>query len=303
MRYGSLLAFTLIAALAAAAGCGDDNGGDDDSANGDGGNTGNGGDGGGTNEFADAGLPPEACKKVDVIISVDDSSSMDEEKLALANDVFPAFATALLDIGGGLEDYRIGVTNACPAPANYHTQGDGGACNFASGEVWMDSGDPALTTEFGCVGNVYSGDAQCTGDNDDEQPASTAAASIEDPAGSGVNARFLRDDALLVVVAITDEDEQPTPDRSAQQVYDRLVAVKGDVKRMVFLGIGGGVPGGCDGAYGFAEEADKLHTIANLFIAQERGVWWDLCEGHLEDGLTEAMQVIEQACNEFPQIP
>src|SRR5258705_513500 len=144
MRHGSLLAFTLIAALAANAGCGDNESGDDDSADGDGGNGGNGGDGGGGNhEFVDAALPPEACKKVDVIISVDDSSSMTEEMVALRQDVFPAFATALLAVGGGLEDYRIAVTNACPAPANYHSQGDGGACNFASGEAWMSSHDPA----------------------------------------------------------------------------------------------------------------------------------------------------------------
>ena len=45
-----------------------------------------------------------------------------------------------------------------------------------------------------------------------------------------------------------------------------------------------------------------LHQITDMFIAADRGVWWDLCDGELGDGLTDAMTVIEQACEEFPQI-
>lgn len=299
---------SILAALALMlAACGDAGSGDDDSS-GDGGGLGDGGgdDDDDDDEFGgDGGDPAEHCKKVDLVFSVDNSSSMSEEKAALANDVFPAFATALLAVGGGLEDYRVGVMDACPTPANYHDYGVSGDCNLASGEVWMSSGDPDLTTEFACVGNVDSSLSTCSGDNDDEQPASAAAASMEEPAASGANLGFLRDDALLVVVAITDEDEQPTPGPTdAQSVYDRLVAIKGDVKRMVFLGIGGG-PGGCPdgGSYGTADEATTTIALTNLFIAEERGVFWNLCVGQLEDGLTEAMEVIEQACDDFVPIP
>lgn len=291
----------MLALVLAWCGC-DDPGVGPDGGGGDGDGGGGGGwDGGGNNEFVDAAIP-ESCKRVDVIIAVDDSSSMEEEKAALRDDVFPAFALALLTVGGGLEDYRIGVLDACPTPANYHTRGEAGECGFASGQVWMTSAAPDLPGEFGCVGDIYSGDTTCSGSNDDEQPASSAAASLEPPNSDGANAGFSREDALLVVVAITDEDEQPTPDQTAQEVYDRLVTAKGgDVRRMVFLGIGGG--SACEGAYGSADEAVKLHAITDLFIAQERGVWWDLCQGQLEDGLTEAMAVIEQACDEFPPIP
>jgi hypothetical protein len=72
---------------------------------------------------------------------------------------------------------------------------------------------------------------------------------------------------------------------------------------MVFLGIGGGVPNGClegdGGTYGTAKPAQKLYDVTQRFIAEERGVWWDLCQGRLQDGLTEALNVIEQACDEF----
>src|SRR5688572_25237467 len=88
---------------------------DDSSGGGDGGGNQPGDDGGGpqpcTGEFCpDAGPPgDDNCKKVDLVFAVDNSSSMSEEKDALANDVFPAFATALLTVGGGLDDYRVGV--------------------------------------------------------------------------------------------------------------------------------------------------------------------------------------------------
>lgn len=222
------------------------------------------------------------CKKVDLVISVDNSSSMDEEKFALVNDVFPAFATALLSVGG------------------FNTAGvQSGACAFSSGEVWMESSSPDLVGEFACVGDVDSSSSTCSGNDDDEQPASAAAASLEAPAGTGPNAGFLREDALLVVIAITDEDEGPVPSANAQQIHDRLVAAKGgDASRLVFLGIGG--ESFCQGVYGSANEAALLRETTDLFIADGRGVFWDLCDGNLEDGLDVAMAVIEEACSEFP---
>lgn len=126
--------------------------------------------------------------------------------------------------------------------------------------------------------------------------ASAAAASLEPPvyAVGGPNESFLRSDAVLVVIAITDEDEQPTPDNTAKQVYDRLVSVKGgDVKRMVFLGIGGASK--CSGVYGSAIEARKLKEITALFEAADRGVCWDLCGGKLEDGLAKALAAARES--------
>ena len=62
------------------------------------------------------------------------------------------------------------------------------------------------------MGDIYSRDAQCSdgalGD-ENEQPASAALAVLE--AARTAPEGFLRDDALLIVVAITDEDEQPVP--------------------------------------------------------------------------------------------
>jgi hypothetical protein len=250
----------------------------------------------------DGSVIDEACRHIDLVIAVDNSGSMQQEKQELRDIAFPGFAQALIDVAGGIEDFRVGVLDACPDPANYHTRGAGGACNFQGGNVWIESSSTALVDEFKCVGDVYSGDANCSGSNDDEQPITAATVSLEAAfQGAGMpNEGFLRDDALLVVMAITDEDETPTPNASAQEIYDRLVAVKGDVKRMVFLGIAGASD--CSGAYGNAKDATKVKATADLFIGQGRGVFYDLCQGDLEQGLTQALAVIDQACRDFGPI-
>jgi hypothetical protein len=244
----------------------------------------------------------EACRFIDVVIAVDNSGSMQQEKQALRDIAFPGFAQELIAVAGGIDDFRVGVLDACPDPASYHTRGVGGACNFQGGKVWMESTSTALIDEFKCVGDIFSGDSNCSGSNDDEQPITAATVSLE-PAFQGAgkpNAGFLRDNALLVVVAITDEDEQPTPNANAQQIYDRLVAIKGDVKKMVLVGIAGASD--CNGAYGSAKNATKVKATTQLFIDQGRGVFYDLCLGNLEQGLAQALQVIDDACRAFPPI-
>ncbi len=265
---------------------------------GDGDGTGNGdGTGGGNGEsFA-------SCKHIDVVIALDNSGSMKEEKDAMRDIAFPGFANALINVAGGLDDFRVGALDACNRPANFHTRGLSGACNFHGGNTWMDSSSPNLVGEFKCVGDIDSSDMQCSGNSDDEQPATAAAEALE-PAWTGPgkpNAGFLRDDALLVVVAITDEDEQPVPAADAQGVYDRLVAIKGDVNKMVFLGIGG-ASNCANGAYGSAENAQKLQNVTQKFVDKQRGVYWDLCKGNLDQGLTEALSVISSACEDFGTI-
>lgn len=264
-----------------------------------------------------------SCKHLDIVIAVDGSSSMNEEMAAMGVEVFPGFADALLDISDGLDDYRVGVVDACADEPTFNTTGEPGnpgectqsnsdqgsdPCNFASGEAWIEA-TPAtdaddVKAEFRCVGQidrVQGSDGltvgTCTGNNDDERPTQAAIAALQ----PGVNPGFLREDAVLVVIALTDEDEHTIPTQNAQALYNDLVAAKGDVKKMVYLGIGGG-PGGCANQcpdnYGSADEARKLHNVTNLFIAEDRGVWWNLCDGDLGAGLADALEVIEQACDE-----
>jgi hypothetical protein len=239
-----------------------------------------------------------ACSAVDVIFAVDNSGSMQEEKAALVGIVFPAFAAKLAAIAT-VESFRAAVLDACPQPANFHKRGATGECGFAGGSAWMDSATPVdlLTKEFACVADIYAGDVECSGNNDDEQPAVAAATSLEAPWKESDNAGFLRDEALLVIVAITDEDETPVPAQSPAQLVARILSAKGDPSRVVFLGIGGS--SACDsGAYGSAKHAKQLQELTALFTAPSHGYFWDLCAGGLEQGLGQALAIVEQACGE-----
>lgn len=267
-----------------------------------GGNEGNGPDGEG-DEGPDAPVQGSACTRADVLFAIDASGSMKEEIQAMSGDVFPLFAQELHTIGQGLEDYRIGVIDACPMPASLHTRGASSECDFQGGNVWMESDSTTLTQEFSCVSDLYTADnadypGGCSGTgDDDERPAWAAYAALTPPFINEANAGFLRDDALLVIVAITDEDEETfAGDITPQEIFDNLVSIKGDLDKMVFLGIAGATT--CDtGSYGSALKADTLRAVTEMFIAEQRGVFWDLCTGRLEDGLAEAMAVIEATCN------
>ena len=303
-RWSLILASSAILAAGAIAACGNP-----DSVLGKDGGGGADGDGGGNGD-GDGGLANSSCKKIDLVFSVDPSQSMSEELAAMSSDVFPKFAQALRTVGDGLEDYRVAVIDGCPDPADFHTRGQSTAdCAYQSGQVWIDSNSSALDAEFSCAGDIYAA-GDCAENNQDEQPIAAAIASLTPPYSTAQNAGFLRDDALLVVVTITDEDEcsdypgcGDTSDNQAMQLYNSLVATKGDVRKMVYLGIGGGLPNGCAaGTYGQADPAILTNKVSNLFVAQDRGVAWDLCAGNLEDGLSEAIAVIESACQDFPQI-
>jgi hypothetical protein len=284
--------------------CGADQGGDGNGS-GDGSGNGNGsGSGSDTPQFEDKLEPGKGggstnggsedgggCSRFDIVFSIDNSMSMREEQEAMGREIFPKFADKLLSLNDDIDGFRAGVIDACPTPATFHDRGRERNCSFASGKKWIESSSQAFKEEFSCVGAINSDATMCSGSNDDEQPASTALAAVK------ANAGFLRDDAILVIVAMTDEDEQPDPRRSTDELYNELTKLKKRPQDVVFLGIGGG--DNCSGPYGDADEAEMLKSLTGKFSANGRGVFWDLCDGSLETGLEKAIQTIDQACKEF----
>ncbi len=245
------------------------------------------------------------CSLVDVIFSVDNSESMQEEIAVLRGPVFNSLPEQLLAVGNGLDDFNLAVIDACPKPAHYHDTGKSGACGFSTGANYMSSSSPDLTGEFECVSDIspmgYMGQNDMCEDNgalkdDDEQPALTAASSVHPDLVSGVNAGFLRSNALLFVVAITDEDEEMLG-TSVDGITQGLIDAKGSVENVVFLGIGGG--SNCDGPYGSALAANNLEAVTNVFVNANRGVFWNLCNGDLEGAFASIIDVVDTACFEF----
>jgi len=250
----------------------------------------------------------DGCSKVDVVFAVDNSGSMSEEHDALRGPVFDTFPQQLLDINNGIQDFRLGVIDACPKPAWFHNWGASGACNFSTGANYMSSTSANLAAEFSCV-TAFSAQGfenmpdQCVDDgalsDDDEQPSLTAAEAVSAANLGGNNLDFIRDDAILFVVAMTDEDEEFADVGSAQEIYDRLVAAKGgDVSSVVYLGVAGNSV--CAGPYGTALDAEHAKEVANLFMAQGQGLFWDLCQGNLETAFQTAIStLVDDTCQGF----
>ncbi len=250
----------------------------------------------------------DGCSKVDVVFAVDNSGSMSEEHDALRGPVFDSFPQQLLDINNGIQDFRLGVIDACPKPAWFHNWGASGACNFSTGANYMSSTSANLAAEFSCV-TAFSSQGfenmpdQCVDDgaldDDDEQPSLTAAEAVSAANLGGNNLDFIRDDAILFVVAMTDEDEEFADVNSAQEIYDRLVAAKGgDVSSVVYLGVAGNSV--CAGPYGTALDAQHAKEVANLFAAEGQGLFWDLCQGNLETAFQTAIStLVDDTCQGF----
>ena len=267
-------------------------------------------------------LPGEfvVCSKVDVVLVVDASATMDEELASLPATFAELQETLALEVGEGIEDFHIAVLNACPKPPNFHNYGaDDTDCGFPDDHNWLASDTPQLDAKFACVvqlplqdealqekgggnGGYNSLPDTCSDKQDeDEQPAWTAARALDPKVAA--NSGFARDDALLLVIAITDEDEALVGPADAEEIHDAIVAAKGDASRVVFLGIGGD-EGGCNSAYGDdpVQDSKVLRQIAEAFGA--RGLYRDLCKKNGPDPIADAFDealttVVDAACTQF----
>jgi hypothetical protein len=113
---------------------------------------------------------------------------MTEEIEALRGPVFDSFPQTLLDINNGLDDFQLGLIDACPKPAALQDSGNGGLCGYTTGANYMVSTSAALAQEFSCATEIpfmagWSGgpDACDDGLDDDKQPALTAASVVSAP--------------------------------------------------------------------------------------------------------------------------
>jgi hypothetical protein len=286
--------------------------------------------GGGPSEFADA-APAEACEKMDILFVIDDSGSMAEEQGNLATN-FPAFATLIdqyMTETGSLLDYRIAITTTgrdvttefvgFPLPP-ITEEGDDGAFRQECGMTrrWLQRDDADVSGTFACVANVGT-----TGPGV-EMPLLALEWSLSDRVADGTNAGFLRDDALLAVVVLTDEDDCSREDDpitieldvsnpAAADVCDKtspeiipldfylsfLDNLKGDRGRWAIAVTAGETA--CMSAFGDAIQADRLQDFVTA--TGDNAVFSSICDGDLATALSEALSTFESACDSFPPIP
>ncbi|MEM6291478.1 MAG: hypothetical protein AAGA54_09445 [Myxococcota bacterium] len=267
------------------------------------------------------------CRAVDLLFVIDNSGSMEDEQANLISS-FPGFISAMQSQLSSDLGYNVGITTSdlyagnasCLQEGALVTQTAGvGASNqpcapYSSDLRFMTEEDD-LAAKFSCAAQVgIDGDGN-------ERPMQTLLAAVGDPmtGPGGCNEGFLRDDALLVVVLITDEeddheamgcsngmvntDPQPGSNGEPDQWYDQLVAVKGgDERKIVVLSLVG--PQGlaacpelqkCDGGIEGAEVANRIIDFTERFTY---GFVGPVCEPY-GPFFSQAISSIVSACDDF----
>ncbi len=233
--------------------------------------------------------------KSDVLFVVDNSGSMSEEQNALADnfDSFILYAEALQ------VDFHLGViaTEVNDAETNVGNPSRDiypGVLVQAPGRPkYITSSTPNMAAAFS--DNIRIGDC-CS----DEQEAGLEAAwmalsppIVDDPS---MNDGFLREDAKLYIVCVSDEQDQSRGDPDFY--VDFFSSIKGfrNPERMAVSAIVGDSPGGCSGAGGSAENGSRYIEVAN----RTGGIFESICTSNWAQALQNLGMDAFAAIREFP---
>jgi hypothetical protein len=182
-------------------------------------------------------------------------------------------------------------------------------CGIEGGNRYMTQDQADLAGTFDCAARVGTeGEG-----NERTMLAMTEAISTLNGAGQ-CNEGFVRDDAILVITIITDEEDDPNDGESGAGVdtnspgdpaswFQAVVDVKhGDPTAAVVLGLIGdtGLPGAlCQPLVDIngAEPAPRLREFVELF--GDRGIWGSVCAPDYGSFFDQAVSLIDVACDEY----
>jgi len=287
--------------------------------------------------------PLKGCQMMDILFVIDDSGSMQCEQDLLVQ-AFPGFIDVLEQYNNANTDqisYRVGVTstgrtvkytqNIPGFPSmDIETEGMDGALNTVAGlsDPWIDGPGnqteiSAAFTELATLGIMGPGY---------EMPLLGMKMALEKTEAGEVNEGFLRENALFIAVAITDEDDCSRLDDDFEigiekcanfpekhnlidlQVFkDELDERFGGPERYVFVAIAGQSDCGA-GSYASAcgdpeldgaESALRMQDFVNGFVgasAGGNGLFFDICSVSLPDALAAALDQMEVVCDDFTPV-
>lgn len=276
------------------------------------------------------------CEKVDFLFVIDNSGSMLEEQDNLAGS-FPAFINSISSTLDEAQDYHVMVVDVdewvwagceflcafplpIPACVGYECgvtqpmqcedilgagvtfpRGHNASnqdCDFVGGQRFMTDAEPNLAASFQCAARVGT-DSQ----NDPERPMEAMVQAVSGQgAVGGCNTGFLRDDAILVVTFITDEDDDPN-DGSAGTVETwrqaLITAKNGDEEAIVMLGLfgDGDLPNPVCGGLSDAEVSPRLRQFLDSW--GDKGFFGSICAPDYDDFFQTAVDIIDTTCDEF----
>jgi hypothetical protein len=170
----------------------------------------------------------------------------------------------------------------------------GNACGVQGMNRYMVDGQPNLSPTFECLATVG------TGGDGNERPMEAMLRSVTDLNAMGeCNEGFVRDDAILVVTFITDEEDAGKSQGNPTTWKQDLVTLKnGDEDAIVMLGLIGDpdVPNGVCTTMGDAQASPNLRTFADSFTY---GSWGSICSLDYTPFFHDAVSVIDTACDLF----
>ncbi|MCY1059235.1 hypothetical protein OV142_29400 [Nannocystis sp. SCPEA4] len=249
------------------------------------------------------GQADKPCVKIDLLFVVDNSSSMKQEQVNLVAS-FPTFVSEMQDQLADAESLHIGVVSTDDYEYNEpgctdtlgalvtQTGGEGSSdavCGpYASGKRFMTQDDD-LPARFTCAAQVG------IDGSGDEMPIDAALAALgPDLAGpGGCNEQFMREDALLVLVIITDEEEDGSAG-DPPQWFSAITALKGGIEtNIVVLSLIGPKNPACKDA---AEIGERLTEFTEMFTYGSVG---QICAANYQMFFHDAITGIAEACGGF----
>jgi hypothetical protein len=276
-----------------------------------------------------------SCEQLDILFVVDNSGSMFDEQGALAASA-PSFfeevvarsgssdhhvmvvdtdpwvfggCEALCAFGSctGSEDYVCGETQPLPCEdvlgaGVTHPRGvdaSNSDCGFEGDARWLSLSEADAASRFVCAASVGTGSTV-----DPEVPMEAMVTAINPVAGGAAaecNADFLRADAPLVVVFVTDEDDAEGDSSGTPQGWRQgLAAAKGGhADRIAVLGLFGDNdhPGAiCDSLVDSAgaEPSARLGEFVEIF--GDRGLRSSVCAAQSDHAFADLLDVLDSVC-------
>jgi hypothetical protein len=210
----------------------------------------------------------------------------------------------LHDFRGGGTAFRIGVTTTSFPYSLFIVETSGAAGALLKtpdmAHPWLDANDPDLERKFknlATVGTEGAGDAQ---------PLRAAQAALTPPLTQGENAGFLRPEALLAVVVITNQDDlsssnasgidpgSPAPVGDFIATFDQLKGRRGYWSAAV---IAGGTVPICKTPYGSASYAARLRSFVEQ--AGPNAIFSSICSQDLSTSLNAALKTFGEVCDQL----
>jgi hypothetical protein len=277
-----------------------------------------------------------SCEQLDLLFVIDNSASMFDEQGALAA-AAPDFLTELVARSGS-SDHHVMVVDSdawpfsgcetlcqfggtCTAWEDYvcgetqplqcedvlgagvtHPRGidsSNSACGFDGDARWLSLDEPDVASRFVCAATVGTASM-----SDPEVPMEAMVTAVNPVAGGAAaecNAGFLRDDAPLVVVFVTDEDDAQGDSSGTPEGWKQgLAAAKGGAAaRIAVLGLFGDNdrPSAiCEPLVDSAgaESSERLREFVALF--GDRGLRSSVCADHYGDAFADLLDVLDSMC-------